>query len=311
MTAEGQKWRTWAALAILVLIWGTTWAAIRISLEGIPPLTGVALRFGIAAAALLALFPVFKVRLGNSRREWAVWITNGLFTFCLSYSLLYWAEQWVPSGLAAVLFATFPLIVAVIAHFALPGEQLTRRGAVGVLIGFAGVAVIFSEDFRALLGPKVAFAASVLLLCPVFSAIGSVSVKKWGAGIHPLSTAAVPMGLCALALGPISRVAEAGREVTFSPRPVARPVLPRPGRLRLSFHRLLLAPQAPHGDRALADQLRRPGRRRDRRQRLHGRAHHPPGDDGRGPGHRGRGGVGAPYGAYVTEYVPAAPANTA
>jgi drug/metabolite transporter (DMT)-like permease len=212
--------RTWAALAALVLIWGTTWAAIRISLEGIPPMTGVALRFGIASAALLALFPVFKVRLGGSRREWTVWIANGLFTFCLSYSLLYWAEQWVPSGLAAVLFATFPLIVAVIAHFALPGEQLTRRSAVGVLIGFAGVAVIFSEDFRALLGPKVAFAAAVMLLCPLFSAIGSVSVKKWGAGIHPLSTAAVPMGLCALVLGPIAWIAEAGREVNFSPRPV-------------------------------------------------------------------------------------------
>lgn len=209
-----------AAIAVLVLIWGTTWAAIRISLEGIPPMTGVALRFGIASAALLALVPVLKVRLGSGRREWTVWIANALLTFCLSYSILYWGEQWVPSGLAAVLFATFPLFVAVIAHFVLPGEQLTRRSAVGVLIGFAGVAVIFSEDFRALLGPKVAFAAVVLLLCPFFSALGSITVKKWGGGIHPLSTAAVPMGLCALILGPIAWIAEAGREVHFGLRPV-------------------------------------------------------------------------------------------
>ncbi|HEX7186214.1 MAG TPA: EamA family transporter [Thermoanaerobaculia bacterium] len=210
---------TWASLAALILIWGTTWAAIRISLQGIPPIAGVALRFAIASAALLALVPFFKVRLGATRRERGLWLINALFTFCISYGILYWGEQWVPSGLAAVLFATFPLFVAVIAHFVLPGERLTRRSAVGVLVGFAGVAIIFSEDFRALLGPKVAFAAAVILICPLSSAIGSVAVKKWGEGIHPLSTAAMPMGLCALILGPVAWIAEADRGVSFGLAP--------------------------------------------------------------------------------------------
>lgn len=185
-------------------------------LQGIPPLTGVALRFSIAGIALLALVPVFKVRLGATRRERLVWATNTLFTFCISYSILYWAEQWVPSGLAAVLFATFPLLVAVFAHFLLPGERLTWRSGIGVLAGFAGVAVIFSEDFAKLLGPQVGFAATVMLLCPLCSAIGSVLVKKWGGGIHPLSTAAVPMLLCGLIMGPIAWLAESERSVTFS-----------------------------------------------------------------------------------------------
>lgn len=184
-------------------------------LQGIPPLTGVALRFSIAGVALLVLVPVFKVRLGATPRERLVWVTNALFTFCISYSILYWAEQWVPSGLAAVLFATFPLLVAVLAHFLLPGERLTWASGVGVLVGFAGVAVIFSEDFATLLGPKVAFAATVMLLCPLCSAIGSVLVKKWGGGLHPLSTAAVPMLLCGLIMGPTAWIAEADRSVTF------------------------------------------------------------------------------------------------
>jgi drug/metabolite transporter (DMT)-like permease len=207
---------TWASLAALVLIWGTTWAAIRVGLRGIPPLTGVALRFSIAGVALLALLPVFRVRLGGSRREWLVWGSNALFTFCIAYSILYWAEQWVPSGLAAVLFATFPLLVAVLAHFVLPGERLTWESGTGVLIGFAGVAVIFSEDFRTLLGPQVAFAAAVMLLCPLCSAIGSVAVKKWGSGVHPMSTAAVPMLLTGATMGPIAWIAESDRTVTFS-----------------------------------------------------------------------------------------------
>jgi drug/metabolite transporter (DMT)-like permease len=121
----------------------------------------------------------------------------------------------VPSGLAAVLFATFPLLVAVFAHFLLPGERLTPASGLGVVIGFIGVAVIFSEDFQTLLGPKVAFAAAVALLCPLFSAIGSVLVKKWGSGIHPLSTAAVPMLLCGVIMGPIAWLTEADRGVTF------------------------------------------------------------------------------------------------
>lgn len=198
------------------MIWGTTWAAIRVGLRGIPPLTGVALRFSIAGVVLLALVPVFRVRLGGTRREWLVWGCNALFTFCLAYSILYWAEQWVPSGLAAVLFASFPLLVALLAHFFLPGERLTWASGIGVLIGFAGVAVIFSEDFRTLLGPQVAFAATVMLLCPVSGAIGSVAVKKWGSGIHPLSTAAVPMLLTGAVMGPIAWWVESDRTVTFN-----------------------------------------------------------------------------------------------
>jgi drug/metabolite transporter (DMT)-like permease len=160
--------------------------------------------------------PVFRVRLGTTRREWLVWLTNTAFTFCIAYSILYWAEQWVPSGLAAVLFATFPLLVALLAHFFLPGERLTRASGLGILVGFAGVAVIFSEDFSTLLGPQVAFAAVVMLLCPLSGAIGSVMVKKWGEGIHPLSTAAVPMLLCGLVMGPISWLTESDRTLTFS-----------------------------------------------------------------------------------------------
>jgi drug/metabolite transporter (DMT)-like permease len=70
-----------------------------------------------------------------------------------------------------------------------------------MLVGFGGVAAIFSEDFDRLGGPGVAFAAVVLLAAPLVSAMGSVSVKRWGAGIHPLSLTAVPMGITALIMG--------------------------------------------------------------------------------------------------------------
>ena len=206
---------TWASLAALILIWSTTWAVIRIGLRGVPPITGVALRFAIAGAVLLALAPVFGVKLGRTPVERRLWIANTLLTFAVPYGILYWAEQWVPSGLASVLFATFPLLVVLLAHLFLVDERLTLLGSGGVLLGFLGVAVIFSEDFRALGGTQVARAAAVLLIAPVCAALGSVAVKRWGQGVHPLSISAVPMAITALLMGALALLVEADRPITL------------------------------------------------------------------------------------------------
>ena len=226
----------YATLGLLTLIWGTTWAAIRLGLRGIPPFTGVALRFAIGAAALLAAARALGVRLrGGGAGEaaafaaasaprsspWRVWLVNGLMTFFIPYGLVYWAEQWVPSGLTAVLFATSPLWVALAAHVALPAERLRAATAAGVLLGFAGVAVIFSEDLRALGGPHVAGAAALLLIAPLTAAVGIVAVKRWAAGMHPLAIVAMPMALTAAAMGCVALATEAGQPVRLAGLPLA------------------------------------------------------------------------------------------
>jgi drug/metabolite transporter (DMT)-like permease len=150
-----------------------------------------------------------------------VWIANAGLTFFASYGILYWAEQWVPSGLAAVLFATSPLWVALAAHLMLPGERLGAGTAIGIVVGFAGVAAIFSQDLRALGGPRVAGVALLLLAAPFSSALGVVGVKRWGAGLHPLAITAVPMGLAALAMGGVAWATEGGRPLRFDAVSVA------------------------------------------------------------------------------------------
>ena len=130
---------------LLCLIWGTTWAAIKIQLQGIPPFAGVAIRFGLASVLLLALAPRFGVRFGATRRERVLWVAIALLSFCGSYGLVYWAEgNGVPSGLAAVLFATFPLLTAALAHLLVPGERLTVQGLAGMLVGLGGLCLLFS-----------------------------------------------------------------------------------------------------------------------------------------------------------------------
>lgn len=187
-------------------------------LHGLPPFTGVALRFLVSGALLLAVAPVFGVRFAWNRREIGLWLTNGALAFSVSYSVVYWAEQYIPSGLAAVLFATYPLFLAGLAHLALPEERLTVRAASGVLLGFLGVAVIFSDDLRALGGEDVRAVALVFLLSPVVSAVSTVSVKRWGAGIHPLSLAAVPMLLAGIVVGGLALHFERHRSLVLDLR---------------------------------------------------------------------------------------------
>jgi drug/metabolite transporter (DMT)-like permease len=212
---------TFATLALLVAIWGTTWAAIRVGLTGIPPLTGVALRFGLAGLVLWAVALALGLRGPRLRVAPALWACHGLLSFGVSYGLVYWAEQWVPSGLAAVLFATFPLFVAVLAHFALPGERLRPRAALGLGLGFLGVALVFSEDFAALVGPGVAFAGGVMLFAPLASAIAQVVVKRWGATAHPVPLNAGAMLVAAAAVGMLAAAVERDRPISFTPSAVA------------------------------------------------------------------------------------------
>jgi drug/metabolite transporter (DMT)-like permease len=212
---QRSPWLYAATIAVLVLIWGTTWAAIRIGLRGVPPFTGAAIRFAVAVAVLFAVAPKFGVVWGKAPREKALWAINGVLFFCVSYGIVYWAEQWVPSGLSAVLFASFPLLVAILAHFLLPGERLTAAAALGVLLGFAGVATIYSEDFALLGGRQVAFAACLFLASPIACAVANIYVKKWGRAVHPISLTAGSMLVGTGVLGSIAIAAEHDVPKTF------------------------------------------------------------------------------------------------
>ena len=206
---------TYAALTVLILIWGTTWAAIRIGLRGLPPFTGIALRFGLAALVLFVAARLVGARPTWDRRAKVLGAVNAALAFSLSYGVVYWAEQWVPSGLASVLFSTFPLMVAVLAHFALPGERIQPASAAGILVGFSGVLVIFSEDLAALGGQDTVRASVVFLLSPLAAAVANVVVKRWGKGVHPLSLTAPPMAATALFMGAMAAIFEKGRDLSF------------------------------------------------------------------------------------------------
>jgi len=207
-------------VVVLTLVWGCTWAAIRIGLESVPPFTGAALRFLVAAVALFLVAAFLRVRHGTTPTERKLWVSVTLFSFVGSYAIVYYCEQYIPSGLASVLFATFPLATALLAHLFLPGERLTGGRLLGILLGFSGVAVIYSEDLSALGGSEVTRAAAIMLFAPLCAAINQTFVKRWGKGINPFALTSTPMAMAALILAGMALLLERGQPVDLTPTAV-------------------------------------------------------------------------------------------
>lgn len=177
---------------ILCGIWGSTWLFIKIGLADLPPFTFAAIRFVLASAILLSLVLVRRARWPRTRSAWVLIAVVGLLQFTLNYGLVFWGEQHISSGLAAVLQSTFPVFGLVIAHFYLPQERMTPGRVMGVLLGVFGVAVIFSDQLS-IAGQMALLGSLALVLSAFFGSFGNVLVKKYGAKIDPQIMAAGQM----------------------------------------------------------------------------------------------------------------------
>jgi drug/metabolite transporter (DMT)-like permease len=177
---------------ILCGIWGSTWLFIKIGLRDLPPFTFAGLRFVLAAAILGSLILIRRARWPRTRSEWYLIAVSGLLQFTLNYGLVFWGEQHISSGLAAVLQSTFPLFGLVFAHFYLPSERMTTLKVVGVLLGVFGVAVIFSDQLT-IAGSMALLGSIALVLSAVFGSYSNVLVKAYGGKIDPQILAASQM----------------------------------------------------------------------------------------------------------------------
>ncbi|MGH7557548.1 MAG: DMT family transporter [Gemmatimonadota bacterium] len=186
-------------VALLCFIWGSTWLVIKIGLADLPPFLAAAVRFVIAAAILAGLARARRIPLPRSARSHGLLVGVGLSSFGISYGIVYWAEQFIPSGLTAVLFATLPFFTLLLAHALIRAERMTVRRLAGVVIGFLGVLLVFRGDLS-IEHPRGTVAAVVLLLSPLVSAAANVSVKRWGMDLHPYQLSILPMIYGALAL---------------------------------------------------------------------------------------------------------------
>ena len=169
---------------LLCGIWGSTWLFIKLGLEDLPPLTFAGIRFVIAAAIVFALIAVRRIPIPKKKRDWVLLAVTGVLSFTLNYGLVFWGEQYISSGLAALLQSTLPLFGLIIAHFYLPGERMTWPKILGVLLGVFGVGVIFSNQLQ-MSGPRAVWGSAALVLSAFCAAYANVLVKAYGLNLQP------------------------------------------------------------------------------------------------------------------------------
>lgn len=183
---------------ILAVIWGTTWIFIKIGLGDLPPITFAAARFLLAVAILFPVIRIQKIPLPRTTSEWKLIALTGVLQFSLNYSAVFWSEQYISSGLAAVLQATITVFGLGLAWIFLPNERITKLKIAAVAIGIVGVAVIFIDQLR--IESVMAFAGSVAIVVGAYAAAqASILVKAKGTEIHPASLVFSQM-LCGLPL---------------------------------------------------------------------------------------------------------------
>jgi drug/metabolite transporter (DMT)-like permease len=162
---------------ILCLIWGSTWLAIRIGLEGAPPFWAASFRFILAVCILAVIVKFKKLKYPTNLRDMLKLSLPGLFMYGISYASVYWGEVYINSATAAVLFGSYPFFVALLSHLNLEHEQVKTITWLGLLVGFLGVVLISYDNLQT---STHLFFGSVLTIIGSFtSAYGLVLHKKF------------------------------------------------------------------------------------------------------------------------------------
>lgn len=184
--------------ALLCLIWGSTWLAIKIGLDDASPFWSAAWRFIIAAILMIAINRFRGDRFPRDWREILRIAFPGLFLYGASYLLVYWAEVYIDSALTAVIYASMPFFVAALGVLMIPEEKLSSTGWLGLVIGFAGILLVFRES----LGRThfILFGTIISVLASLGSAYGTVYVRKYLRKYPIAMMASLQMTLGALVL---------------------------------------------------------------------------------------------------------------
>jgi drug/metabolite transporter (DMT)-like permease len=211
--------RAYIAWIAVCVLWGTTYLGIRIALETIPPALVGGLRFtaaGILLVALLASRRESVIRPGR----WGGLALTGILTICVGNGGVIWAEQWVPSGIAAVTVATIPFWMIAVEAFARDSDPLSTWLVLGLAVGFAGILLLVWPDIASGGAAGRHFLAGVIALqiACVGWALGSSISRRHARQENVLSAAAMQMLFGGLGMLAAATVRDEWRQLAFTPR---------------------------------------------------------------------------------------------
>lgn len=187
------------AYLALCVIWGSTWMAIRYGLESLTPMFSAGVRFLLASIFILILMRVKSLTLQTDKVSLRLYVLMGFFSFVIPFGLVYWAQQFIPSGMAAVLFAVYPFWVVIFSHVRIPSDFIGFFKIFGTVLGFAGIVIIFSDSFVGDISNYL-LGMFAVVLSGVMQAWIAVSIKKFGHHLHPLSMNLIPMAIAGISM---------------------------------------------------------------------------------------------------------------
>jgi drug/metabolite transporter (DMT)-like permease len=171
------KWKVLLAFAIIYLVWGSTFLAIRIGVREVPPFLLAGMRFLVAGAVLYAWMRAKGIP-SPTRREWGGATLLAVLVFVLDYGSVFWAERRVPSGITAVMLATIPVFMTISEILVMKTQRLTPRLAIALLIGIGGVAVLVSRAVSFGDAPVDPVGACALIVAALSWSVGSALTRK-------------------------------------------------------------------------------------------------------------------------------------
>ena len=219
MISRREKFAPLAAWAAVCFFWGTTYLAIRVGLETLPPVLFGGLRFLTAGTLLFTIIKVWTGARLPKGREWFDQVFVGLALLGVGNGLVVWAEQWIPSGPAALLVATGPFWVMGLERFLREGERLNGRAIAGLVVGFGGLALLVAPNlYGTSVGRNYLWGMLALQAACAAWSIGSVYAKHHPTGVAPLMGASIQMLVAGAVLVLTGVILGEWKEVHFSSR---------------------------------------------------------------------------------------------
>ena len=196
----------WALLITLSIIWGGSFFFAKVAVAEVPPLTVVLARIMIAAALLQILLQVTGIGMKVDARTWRDFIIMGLLNNAIPFSLIFWGQREIGSGLASILNAATPLFTVIVAHYFTWDERATPLKILGVALGIGGVAAMIGLDLLSGLGAHVA-AELAVVAATISYAFAGVFGRRFK-GRPPLQVAAGQLTGSSLLMLPLTLLTE-------------------------------------------------------------------------------------------------------
>ncbi len=204
--------------ALLCLIWGTTWMAIRILVRDVPPVRAAGMRLLVGSVALIGLALIQRAPWPKKAREWA-FVTILSFTMMgIPFGLVFWAEQFVTSSMTAVFYATTPLFVALFTPLVLK-KSVPRSAVFAVLCALGAIAYLFNFSLRT--DARSTLGGAMILLAVVSSGLSAVLAKRELKHVDPVVSTGMQLVIGGAGLYLVSAFSEVGQPSEWNARAIA------------------------------------------------------------------------------------------